>query len=246
MNTEILRWSENKPDPLLLHGRSKRVNRPEVAGAFEGLENGGLLGEHESVGLGANLRQIPPPLEVLWIALIAKRLLCNRTFILSVYHEIERASGQCSQRKNEERRTRVVPVTFGEAYKGADALVLQVVNHGANGARLLEPVALPKLPGTNALVHARLVVVAAGHGSAVDGVHDAILAVEPHLVAPFLGSAIGCRGVVVVDQVQVSHVPVERRVQGSVRLELQVRHGEWKSVFTFQENVKKNSTCGIQ
>lgn len=124
----------------------------------------------------------------------------------------------------------VVPVALGKRDQAGDLGVGDVVDDRAHGAGLLEPVALPQRAGPDALERAGLVVGAAGHGAAVDGVDDARGGEEPHLVAPFLGVAGGVAGVVVVEEVEVFDVVVEAGVEGGVGLEghgCGLRYGGW-------------------
>ena len=60
--------------------------------------------------------------------------------------------------------------TFGKSKAGGNALLWDIIDQGHNSAGLFEPVALPEGAGADALVGAALVVEAAGHGAAVDGV----------------------------------------------------------------------------
>jgi len=111
-------------------------------------------------------------------------------------------------------------MTLGEPQQRTDLPLLNIVHQRTNRPRLLQPITLPQLPRPDALEGAGLVVEAAGHGPAVDGVHDPVLAEEPHFVAPLLGRARGrVRRVVVVDQVRVADVGVEGGVEGGVGLE---------------------------
>lgn len=110
-------------------------------------------------------------------------------------------------------RTGIVPVTFREAQKSSDGLVLNIVNERADGAGLLEPVALPNLARSNALELTCLVVVSACHWASVDGIDDPILAHEPHLVTPFLRFAsLGIASIVIVYEMGIFNVGVEGRV----------------------------------
>lgn len=69
-----------------------------------------------------------------------------------------------------------------EAEQGGDGAALDVPDERADGARLLEPVALPERAGPDALVAGGLEVAPAGHGTAVDGVDDAGWGEEPPVV----------------------------------------------------------------
>lgn len=146
-----------------------RLNRFQIALSFELLHDIRLLSQHESIRLCTLLRESPPSLKVLRITLVAMSLL------------------------------RVIPMAFRKRDERGDLLPRHVVHKRADGARLLEPIALPEFAGSDALELAGLVVDAAGHGPAVDRVDAAVLGEEPHLVPPFLGFAVVVFCVVVVD-----------------------------------------------
>ena len=139
-----------------LQARPVHLNRLQVAGAAEVLLDLGLFDQHGAVRLAAQLGKLAPAGKVLGVALVAVGV------------------------------DALLPVTLGEADHGGDALLLDVVDHADERARLLEPAALPELAGAHALVRHGLVVQAARHGTAVDGVHDPVLVEEPHLVPPRL------------------------------------------------------------
>lgn len=61
-------------------------------------------------------------------------------------------------------------MSLGEREEGRDLFVGDVVDEGTDCPSFFEPVALPELAWANALEGAALIVFAAGHGAAVDGV----------------------------------------------------------------------------
>lgn len=81
--------------------RCVKVNVLKISSPVEGLQDVSLVVENVSVGLNADLCEVFPPLEVLWIALVAVCLL------------------------------RVFPVTLTEVEHRCDLLVLDVVNERA-------------------------------------------------------------------------------------------------------------------
>lgn len=163
------------------------INGHEIALPLESLEYIGLLSQHKPITLLSNISKTPPPLKSLRIPLIPMR------------------------------RLRILPMTLRKPQQSRHLLLLDVIDQGANSTSLLEPIALPQFAGSDALIRAGLVVYAAGHGTAVDGVYDAVLGEEPHFVSPLFGLArLGVLGVVVVDEVGVSYVLFERRVERCV------------------------------
>ena len=145
------------------------LNRDKVSLSLERLLNIRLLSQHEPARLVADIRQLPPPRKRLRVSLIAMRLLG------------------------------MGPMALTERKHSRDLVLRDIVHKTANRARLLEPVALPQLARSNALVRAGLVVDAAGHWSAMDGVHNTVFGEEPHFVAPFFRITLFVLGVVVVD-----------------------------------------------
>lgn len=144
---------------------------------MESLQDLCLVIQDLPIRLNPDLGQLLPPFEILLIPLISVGLF------------------------------RVLPVTFAKVEHGGDFSVFDVVDQRAGGAGFFEPVALPELAGTDALVVCGLVVETARHGTAVDGVDDAVGGAEPHFVAPFFGFARGrVFRVVVVDEVKVFDV----------------------------------------
>lgn len=109
------------------------------------------------------------------------------------------------------RVLRILPVALGEPKKSSDLLPWDIIHQGTNRPRLFEPVALPQLARSDALVMCFLKVDAAGHRTAVDGVVDSVFVLEPHLVPPFLGLSTRVRRCIVVDQVAVCEIRGEGR-----------------------------------
>lgn len=118
----------------------------------------------------------------------------------------------------------VFPMTLGESKQSGDLLTRYVVDQRAYRPRLFQPITLPQLTGPDALICSGLVVDAAGHRPSVDGIDDTIFGKEPHLITPLLRLAVFTLGVIIVDEVLVPNVLIERRVQRSIREVLWERH----------------------
>lgn len=74
----------------------------------------------------------------------------------------------------------------------------------------LEPVDLPQLSFTDALIVGLLVVESTCHWTAMDGVHDPVGGPKPDLISPFLWlPSLGVLSVVVVYQVKIFQVFLE-------------------------------------
>jgi len=112
------------------------------------------------------------------------------------------------------RRLGILPMAFGKAKERCDALPGNIVDERTDRSGLFKPVALPQLTRPDALIRACLEIAAAGHRTTVDFVYDAIHVKEPHLIAPFFRLALGIVGIVVVDEVQVFEVCLEREAGG--------------------------------
>lgn len=83
---------------------------------------------------------------------------------------------------------------------------------------------MPKLAWADALVLAGLVVYPAGHWPTVDSVVDLVLGEKPHFVPPLFRVAICILGVIVIDEMRVPDVLVERRVERRIRQKLGQGH----------------------
>ena len=109
------------------------------------------------------------------------------------------------------------PVALRERDECCDPLVRDIVDSRDHGACLFEPVDLPQLSRTYALICRSLVVDASSHRPSVDGVHHPIFREAPKFVTPFLRVTVTILRVVVVDEVGILNVFVKRLVQGGVR-----------------------------
>lgn len=111
----------------------------------------------------------------------------------------------------------LLPVALRERDKRCDSSVGNIVDSGDYGACLFEPVDLPQLMGTYALICRSLIVDASSHRPSVNGVDHPIFREAPEFVTPFLRVAVVVLRVVVVDEVSILDVFVKRLVQGCVR-----------------------------
>lgn len=135
-----------------LQRRPALINRLQITLALERSVNISLLAQHVPISLPrADLRELSPSREVLRVSLVAVS------------------------------RFRVLPMSLGEPQERRDLFIGDIIHQAADGAGLLEPVALPQLAGSNALELGGLEVFPAGHGPTVDYVDDACERNEPHL-----------------------------------------------------------------
>lgn len=100
-------------------------------------------------------------------------------------------------------------MSLGKSQQSRNLPKLHIIHQAADRPSLLQPIALPQLAWSNALIGSSLIVQSSSHGTSVNGIDDSVLGEEPHFIPPFLGVALSILGVVVVDQMEIFKVFVE-------------------------------------